>query len=136
MSDEGRLLAVVDDDPDVRVALSRLIASAGFTVETFASGTAFLESIWGHEPDCVLLDVHMPDVTGFEILDGLAVMHPTVPVIMVTGLHSPESRARAFDLGAKDYLCKPVDGEKLLAAIDSALAARDPAQRRSLEPNP
>jgi len=116
------LLAVVDDDPDVRVALSRLIASAGFAVETFASGTAFLQSISDHEPDCVLLDVHMPDVSGFEIQGALAVAHAKVAVIVVTGLYSPESRARALGLGAKSYLCKPVDGETLFAAIDAALA--------------
>ena len=133
MGDQAPLLAVVDDDPDVRVALSRLVASAGFAVETFASGTAFLDSIWDHEPDCVLLDVHMPDVSGFDIQDALAVMHPSVPVIVVTGLHSPDTQARALHLGAKGYLCKPVDSEALFAAIDAALAdARKPRQ----EPRP
>jgi FixJ family two-component response regulator len=133
MTVEAPLLAVVDDDPDVRVALARLISSAGFAVETFASGAAFLQSIEDHEPDCVLLDVHMPDASGFEIQGALAVGHATVPIIIVTGHHSPESQARALDLGAKGYLCKPVDDEALLSAIGTAIAGRtvDPDRSRS-----
>jgi FixJ family two-component response regulator len=124
MTVEAPLLAVVDDDPDVRVALSRLISSAGFAVESFASGAAFLQSIEDHEPDCVLLDVHLPDASGFEIQGALAVEHGTVPIIIITGHHSPETRARALDLGAKGYLCKPVDDEVLLSAIGAAIAGR------------
>ena len=125
MTSEGLLLAVVDDDPDVRIALSRLISSAGFAVESFGSGVAFLQSVDDHEPDCVLLDVHMPDVSGFEIQEALAVGHAGIPIIVVTGHDSPESRARALGLGAKGYLCKPVDDEALLAAIAAAIAGRD-----------
>lgn len=136
MSEEGRLLAVVDDDAEVRLALSRLVSSAGFAVETFASGAAFLQSIADHEPDCVLLDLHMPDASGFEIQSALAAGHATVPVIIVTGLPCPESRARALGLGAKDYLCKPIDDEALLAAIDAALAARADARQLAREPKP
>ena len=124
MAVEIPLLAVVDDDPDVRVALSRLVASAGFAVESFASGVDFLQSIEDHEPDCVLLDVHMPDASGFEVQGALAIEHGAVPVIIVTGHDSPESRARALGLGAKGYLCKPVDDEALLAAIGTAIAGR------------
>jgi FixJ family two-component response regulator len=133
MTSEVPLLAVVDDDLDVRVALSRLISSAGFAVESFASGTSFLKSVEDHEPDCVLLDVHMPDVSGFDIQTALSVEHGAVPVIIVTGHDSPESRARAFGLGAKGYLCKPVDDEALLAAIGVAIAGKpdDPDRPRS-----
>jgi len=124
MAAQAPLLAVIDDDPDVRMALSRLVSSAGFAVENFSSGEAFLQSIEDHEPDCVLLDVHMPDASGFEIQGALAVAHAAVPVIIVTGHDSPESRARALGLGAKGYLCKPVDDEALLAAIGAAIAGR------------
>ncbi len=54
------LLAVVDDDADLRVALTRLVVSVGFAVETFASGAQFMRSSEDHEPDCVVLDLHMP----------------------------------------------------------------------------
>lgn len=124
MAVQAPLLAVVDDDPDVRVALSRLVASAGFAVETFASGVDFLQSIEDHEPDCVLLDVHMPDASGFEVQGTLAVAHAAVPIIIITGHDTPESRARALGLGAKGYLCKPVDDEALMSAIGAAIAGR------------
>lgn len=117
------LLALVDDDADVRVALTRLISSAGFAVESFASGAAFLHSIEDHEPDCVLLDLHMPSFSGFDVQGALAAEHAGVPVVVITGHDTPESRARALDLGAKSYLCKPVDVGTLLAAIDAAIAS-------------
>ena len=76
MAKGAPLLAVVDDDADVRVALSRLVSSAGFTVETFASGAAFLRSVADHEPDCVVLDLHMPEMSGFDVQGALASGHP------------------------------------------------------------
>jgi len=126
------LLAVVDDDLDVRVALTRLVASAGFEVETFASGAEFLRSIENHEPDCVVLDLHMPEMTGFDVQGALAGGHAAVPVIVITGQDTPESRARAVLLGAKGFLCKPVNDEALLAAIGDAIGGaslRVPAKR-------
>jgi len=123
------LLAVVDDDADVRTALTRLLASAGFSVEAFASGADFLRSLEHHDPDCAVLDLHMPDMSGFDVQGALA-GHSTVPVVVITGQDTPESRTRALGLGAKAYLCKPVDDEALLAAIavavDGGSASRNP----------
>ena len=121
MGNDAKLLAVVDDDADVRAALKRLMASAGFHVETYACGAEFLQSIDDHEPDCLVLDLHTPELSGFDVQDALAVGHAAVPVVVITGHDTPQSRARALKLGAKSYLCKPVDGEVLLAAIDSAI---------------
>jgi FixJ family two-component response regulator len=115
------LLAVVDDDADVRVALTRLVSSAGFAVETFPSGAEFLHSIQDHQPDCVVLDLHMPEMSGFDVQNALAKAHAAIPVVVVTGHDTPESRARAVQLGAKAYLCKPVDDNALLAAIGTAI---------------
>jgi len=120
------LLAVVDDDADVRVALTRLVSSAGFAVETFASGEDFLRSIEDHEPACVVLDLHMPEMSGFDVQGALASGHAAVPVIIMTGHDTSEARARAIQLGAKAYLCKPVDDEALLGAIDAAMGAPSP----------
>ena len=120
------LLAVVDDDADVRVALTRLVSSAGFAVETFASGAEFLRSLDDHEPDCVVLDLHMPEMSGFDVQGALASSHAAVPVIVITGHDTPESRARAIQLGAKVYLCKPIDDEALLAAIGTAIGGVRP----------
>lgn len=121
MPSEAPLLAVVDDDAEVRVALTRLVSSAGFAVETFASGPDFLQTIDHHQPDCLVLDLHMPAMSGFDVQGALAKDHASVPVIVITGHDTPEARARVMGLGAAAYLCKPVDDETLLAAIESAL---------------
>ena len=117
------LVAVVDDDVDVRVALTRLISSAGFATEAFASGTAFMHSMTDHVPECLVLDLHMPELSGFEVQRQLAELESHVPVVIITGRDTAESRNRAFDLGARAYLAKPVDGEALLHAIQGALCS-------------
>ncbi len=129
MGKEAALLAVVDDDDDVRVALCRLISSAGFAVQTYASGSEFLHSVDDHEPDCVVLDLHMPRMSGFDVQAALAVRHAAVPVLVITGLDTPESRARALKLGARAYLCKPVADQVLLSAIGSAIGGDSPSTR-------
>jgi FixJ family two-component response regulator len=113
----------VDDDPYVRKALERLFRSAGLSVETFASGAEFLRSLDDHEPDCVVLDLHMPNVDGYEVQAQLLRIQPNVPVIVITGHDTPESRLRALSGGARSYLCKPVDDETLLKSINDAIAA-------------
>ena len=129
MGCNATLLAVVDDDADVRVALTRLVSSAGFAVETYACGAEFLQSIDDHEPDCLVLDLHMPDMSGFDVQGALVVRHAAVPVVVITGHDTPEARARALKLGAKSYLCKPVNDEALLAAIGSAISDVSPSTR-------
>jgi FixJ family two-component response regulator len=115
-------LAVVDDDADVRLAMTRLLDSAGFAVQSFASGAEFLRSVRDHRPGCVVLDLHMPRMSGFEVQDALASDYPGLPVIVITAHDSPETRARALRLGARGYLCKPVDDEALITAIGAVTA--------------
>ena len=122
MNNKSPLVAIVDDDLDVRRALRRLIGSAGFAVETFASGAEFLHSLDNHEPDCVVLDLHMPELSGFEVQTQVAQTHARVPIVILTGHDTPEARTRSLAGGATAYLCKPVDDETLLAAINSAIA--------------
>ena len=122
MNNKSPLVAIVDDDLDVRRALRRLIGSAGFAVETFASGGEFLNSLDNHEPDCVVLDLHMPELSGFEVQSQVAQTHSRVPVVILTGHDTAEARARSLAGGATAYLCKPVDDETLLAAINAAIA--------------
>jgi FixJ family two-component response regulator len=116
------LIAIVDDDPDVRRALRRLLESAGFAVETFASGGEFVRSFECRMPQCVLLDLHMPDVSGFEVQAQIAHSHLNIPVVVLTGHDTPEARERALTGGAAAYLCKPIDDETLLAEIGAAIA--------------
>jgi FixJ family two-component response regulator len=115
------LVAVVDDDAEVRVALMRLLSSAGFATESFESGAEFVRSIGEEAPGCVVLDLQMPGLSGFEVQQQLLERHLEVPVIVITGYDTAEARKRALGLGAKAYLSKPVDGEALLLAIGEAL---------------
>jgi len=121
VANQPPLVAIVDDDPFVRKALERLLRSAGLSVEAFASGAEFLESADHHLPDCVVLDLHMPDVGGSEVQSRLARAHAGLPVVVITGHDTPESRTRALGGGAKSYLTKPVDDEALLKAIHTAM---------------
>jgi len=120
----SELVAVVDDDSDVRVALMRLLLSAGYASESFASGTEFVQSIGEQAPGCVVLDLHMPGLSGFDVQQQLVERYPEVPVVVITGHDSGDARRRALALGARAYFSKPVDSEALLSAIDSALGGR------------
>ena len=73
------------------------------------------------KPDCVVLDLHMPGMSGFDVQCALARCRAGVPVVVITGHDTAETRARAMQLGAKDYLRKPFNDEALLAAIGSAM---------------
>lgn len=115
-------VSVVDDDAEVRAALARLIASAGYATLVYASGDEFLGDLASHPPHCVVLDVHMPGASGFDVLRSLAGRRIDLPVVTITGYDSDQARATATRLGARAYLCKPVDGDSLLAAIASAVA--------------
>jgi FixJ family two-component response regulator len=117
-------IAVVDDDPFVLRGLGRLLRSAGFDVDTYASGAKFLNALGVDEPDCVVLDLHMPQTTGFEVQEQLVKRGRSTPVIVITGDDNPEAQSRALRLGAKGYFGKPVDDNTLLSAIGVAIAGR------------
>ena len=122
MSKPRLLIAVVDDEEAVRTALRRLLRSASLDVETFSSGAEFLESVKEHQPDCVVLDLHMPQVNGFAVQARLAEVGSRVPIVIITGHDSSESRERALAGGAAAYLRKPVDDRALLEAIQQAVS--------------
>ena len=93
-------------------------------MDTYASGAAFLNAEGDDEPDCVVLDLHMPQTTGFEVQAQLVKRGRSTPVIVITGGDDPEAQSRALRLGAKGFFGKPVDGEALLATIDAAITTR------------
>jgi FixJ family two-component response regulator len=131
MATKAPRIAVVDDDPFVLRGLRRLLRSAGFDVDTYASGADFLNAEVDDEPDCVVLDLHMPQTTGFEVQAQLARSGRSTPVIVITGDDTPEAQSRALRLGAKGYFGKPVDDEALLAAIGAAIGDEDSNHNRS-----
>lgn len=115
------LVAVVDDEESVRRALERLLRSAGFAVETFSSGAEFLLTLPEHLPACLVLDLHMPDLSGLDVQILLERERLAVPVVVITGHDTPETRKRVVARGAKAYLRKPVDDRMLINAINNAI---------------
>jgi len=126
MVDDKSLIAVVDDEESVRKALGRLVCSAGFDVEIFASGSEFLRSLQQRRPHCVVLDLHMPNVSGFDVQQEMKVIEAGIPIVVITGDYSAQGRARSLNLGAAAYLRKPVDDAMLLAAISAAVSGNAP----------
>jgi FixJ family two-component response regulator len=120
-----RVIAVVDDEEPIRKALSRLMSTAGYQVETFGSGTAFLARAGPQVPDCLVLDLHMPGVNGFEVQARLAETDPLLPIVVITGHDIPEAGERVLSAGASAYLRKPVDGQVLLDAVAEAISVAD-----------
>ena len=113
-------ISVVDDEEAMRKALSRLFDSAGFEVKTYASGCEFLDSLEQNRPDCVVLDLHMPELSGLEVHARVGQENPKLPVIFMTGLDEPGLRERLTSAGAAAYLKKPFDERELLEAIATA----------------
>ena len=121
MPTDALSIAVVDDEESVLKALERLLRSEGFSVLTFSSSADFLRSVQRNRPHCVVLDLHMPQLSGFRVQQELRLVDASVPVVIITGDDAPESRARALGQGAKAFLRKPVDDAILLDAIHAAI---------------
>jgi len=113
-------VAIVDDDLSVRRALARLLRSIGVDVVTHASGPEFLASPGLHDVDCLVLDVHMPGMSGIEVLDEVRVAASKLPVVLMTGRYESDFAQRALAAGASAFLRKPFSDEELSAAITEA----------------
>ena len=123
---EGISVAIVDDEESVRVGLRRLCGALGLTPTMHASGRDLIESIdaGARLPDCLLLDAHMPQMTGLELHQQLVRRGVKIPTIVYTADDAPEAQARYMAAGVTDYLRKPIGGDELLAVIERAVTAR------------
>ena len=110
-------ISVVDDDESVRKALGRLLSSLDYQAETFDSGRAFLDSLADRCPDFLVLDLHMPGLSGLDVLQQLTRRVVPVRVIVITAHDEPETQTQCLAAGALAYLRKPLDEQVLLAAI-------------------
>jgi FixJ family two-component response regulator len=119
--DDTPVVSIVDDDESLRRALRNLLRSVGFRVETFASAEAFLESIHQEETSCLVLDLRMPGMNGFELLSHLSGTGSRIPVVILTSLGDDEARQRSLESGAVAFLSKPVSGKALLDAVRAAM---------------
>ena len=98
------------------------MVAAGFRAQSFATGAEFLASLATTRPACVILDLHMPVMNGFDVQQRLRDAQMDVPVIVITGHDAIESQQRALAAGAVAYLRKPVDDQSLLRAIETAIS--------------
>jgi len=115
------LIAVVDDDASFLRSVGRLLRSAGYPVETFGSARQLLSSLSAALPRCLLLDVHMPEMSGFQLQERLAAQGHCLPVIFMTAYDTPQTREHARKAGSLGLLLKPFGQEALLQAIRSAV---------------
>lgn len=120
MNDPLRQIYLVDDDPAILKALSRLLRSAGYEPIAFASAKQFLERYEPNAPGCLVLDLSMPGTTGLELQQWLLQTESPLPVIFLTGRGDIPSSVRAMKQGAVDFLTKPVNDTALLKAIHEA----------------
>jgi len=127
---------VLDDDDAVRAALVRLLSSAGYPVQAFADGRDYLAAPCPETPACLVLDVSMPSLSGFEVMAALAAKDSPgspIPVIFITGFGTIQMSVQAMKLGAVEFLTKPVAPDDLLAAVAAALALDAAHWRRRME---
>jgi FixJ family two-component response regulator len=115
------LIVVVDDEASIGRALVRLLRSAHYRAQAFGSASEFLASLNTCVPDCVVLDLHMPVMTGLELQEALGGLERRPPVIVITAHDEPAARDRCLALGASYFLRKPVEGDALLRAIESVI---------------
>jgi FixJ family two-component response regulator len=118
------LVTIVDDDESVRDALKGFLQSAGFAAEIFSSATDLLGSNVLDKTSCLIVDVHMPVMTGLELQRRLSNSRFRIPMIFITARDDPQARAQAVKAGAIDFLQKPFAADALLGAIHAALDSK------------
>jgi FixJ family two-component response regulator len=115
------VIAIIEDDASFRRALARLLQSVGWQAVAFSSAEAFLRAVRQESPDCLLLDMRLPGMSGVEFLEHCAVVGLSLPVVCMTAHDDLLVRRRAAQAGAVAFLGKPVDEQELLQAVRHAL---------------
>ena len=119
---EKNMILVVDDDPECRDILMRLLTLSDYEVETVESGRDAVELLKRAEFKLVLTDIVMPDMDGLELLSHVKSHYPNIPVIMVTGRASNESKNEALEKGAEGLILKPYTRDQLMTIVNETLA--------------
>ncbi len=118
------LIAVVDDDASFLRSVGRLLRSTGYAVATFGSARELLAALPALAPSCLVLDVHMPEMTGLDLYERLTAQGTSVPAIFVTAYDTPQTLERARQAGCVGLLLKPFDKESLLKTLQEVLRPR------------
>ena len=133
MANRSARIAIVDDDASVRKALGRLLAAASFEIEIYGSARDFLASLDTSRPDCLVADLHMPDLTGFDLQRHLARTGIQIPTIVITAYNEPGLRERCQSAGAAAFLLKPLDGSTLIGVINAATGRHLAAESNGIQ---
>lgn len=121
VSAQSAVIAVVDDEAAVRKALLRLFRSSGYEARAFASGPEFLSTLPDSRYDCLVLDLHMPKMSGLDVQLDSAFLKAPLPTVIITAHDEPETRQKCIAAGADAYLCKPFDDKELLEVVVNAM---------------
>ena len=113
-------VAILDDDPSVRTAISRLVGASGMVGGSFSTGMELFNALPMFNPDCIILDLYMPGLDGLEVLNYLRKTGVAAPVIMITAQDDPSLRDTCLKAGANAFLRKPLQAAELLATIAQA----------------
>jgi FixJ family two-component response regulator len=124
MAETSRVVAIVDDDPSLLRAVERLLSTRSWTTRAFTSGRQFLSSLTGELPDCLILDLHMPEMGGLDVQRVLLSRGINIPTIIITSNKDAAMREHCISAGAVAFLPKPVRKEELFAALDAASNGR------------
>jgi FixJ family two-component response regulator len=131
MPEQTRRIAVVDDDPSVLKALRRSLRVHGFQAKTHGSAREFLASLPDGLPECLIVDIQMPEMTGLELHLDLTRRGILIPTIIITAHGDPLVRDRAESAGVIAFLSKPLEQGSLFAAIDAALGIERGSDHRA-----
>ena len=124
MAGRALTVAVVDDNPSMLRSIQRLLNAEGFPVETFPSAEAFLDADGQSRAACVVLDIHLPGMSGLELRRWLTAANANLPIVFITAIGDETLEAAAMQLGCVAYLHKPFAPERLVAAVADGLAGR------------
>lgn len=117
----SHLIAIVDDDASILRALRRLLATTGLAVTTFASGEELLDSDDLDRIDCLVLDIHLGGLSGFQVQERLTASGRSIPTVFITAHDDDTTRERAHRVPASQYIRKPFDEQALVRAITTLL---------------
>lgn len=127
VGEQAKRILIVDDEENIRLGLSKLLSQDGFAVELAANGTEALEVLQRQRVNLVITDINMPDMNGIGFLREVSRRYPSINVIMITAYGGVESYLEAMNLGALEYLHKPVRLDELRSVMKKIFRSTDNA---------